>query len=1050
MEKVKPMEATSEPESIVELKKTAAEITEEKMIPIEDAPPEPLEEQPIQPKETQTETAEPKTDSTETGTEGDKEPAEEIKREVKHEPEPEMEINTKASVKPFDGSKVEKVSKRKVVKKKTKGEEQKEVPKQREEKTTETDLPEKSNEEEPKKASHVTAIENIVTEARDTFVEGNSSRATEIKKPDQEIKSKPLSEDLQAVKSREEKVSKKKVVKKNTETKTEERKEVPILDKKSKSEAVRETTEDSPEQESNDVIMNNEAEKVVEVDSSNAIESKTPNKEIESKPQSEDSKVHELKEEHVVKDLEKDGKPEPKIETTEAKEETETEKGNTETEFGDSKPTQEGGDVEKDSPEVVNVKTKTQEPEPEKEITGKSKEGKVSKKKVLKKKTNKVEEQKTEAEPTVETTTAKEESLGTEREKSNSEVRDSEPSQERIERVEEAKTQGKVSKKKTVKKKSIKTEEQKVEPEETFEKDSKPETTEDKPNVTHTEKIEAEVIDSKSRNEEIEKVKGEVKTETDLQPKHDTEDLKNPAGESEARDQTKISDLETSEETVANTVGETESEEKPTDAPIENKESRESKPTEATRPIEGEELTDTVEVKKKKKVKTVKKKKKSSETESEKELLKKDSDSQLSPIKRGLKVLKSIVDSDRDMTALDEVAELEDFSSAEVQMGFLRLAKRVSNPIIVEEMVSDELSKEAARGDSPLLGFKILTNVVQKNPYSVSSVESFLSPEDFSPAVVHAEKAYVARIVKEVNSPVVKEEMLERMERKTSEMRTELANLVVESQESRNVSEDQPLDLVEILPPLDNIPAQAALLGLATEVSSLVEVYQGLALEIIKPRKILPVLGSVAVQHVRGNLPLVKEELASLVKEQVFNPEKQKKNQIIWENVAAFLQSPRVSTEFVVNDGSRSREGLCTALRSLVSSIQEQTEAENQLLFSQPENIPPALKSLEAQVLMSTVTERLVQAPVIERVLSQGITSDNADSLPYFGFQALKTVVENPTLTVEISDELVEVEKLSQDLISTKLGQVLSTAHCIREKVSDCWIDLCHCVTVIL
>ena len=87
---------------------------------------------------------------------------------------------------------------------------------------------------------------------------------------------------------------------------------------------------------------------------------------------------------------------------------------------------------------------------------------------------------------------------------------------------------------------------------------------------------------------------------------------------------------------------------------------------------------------------------------------------------------------------------------------------------------------------------------------------------------------------------------------------------------------------------------------------------------------------------------------------------------------------------------------------------------------------------------MSTVSEGLLKAPVTEKVLSQGLTKDNADSLPYFGFQALKTVAENLPLTVDISDHLLELEDLSQEMISSKLALVLNTAHCIREKVSLC------------
>ena len=423
---------------------------------------------------------------------------------------------------------------------------------------------------------------------------------------------------------------------------------------------------------------------------------------------------------------------------------------------------------------------------------------------------------------------------------------------------------------------------------------------------------------------------------------------------------------------------------------------------------------------------------------------------------KGLKVIKKVVDSEHDKMALNEVidylelAKIENFTKSEVQMGFLRLAKRVSNPLIVEEMVLDELSQKGVSGDCPMLGFKILASVAVKNPYSVTNIASFLSARDFSPAVIQAEKAYVESVMEEVNSPVVREELTERLMRKTGDIAAELPKLILEYQDSRTVTEHQSLHLLETFHHLDNIPAQAAMLGLATQISSLPEVYDNLALEMIQPGNILPTVGALAVQHVREHLPVDKEDMEVLVKEQIFDEKKQKKNLIIWENVASFLQSPKMSTEFVA-ENSRDEESICKAIRSLVTLIQEQTVIENQQLLSQLTNIPSTLKSLEAQIIMSTVSEGLLNAPIIEKIISQDLTGDNADSLPFFGFQALKTVVENQALTVKVDDHLLEIQDINKEMIKTKMALVLNTAHCIRQKVSQQFmisVAPCHCYSI--
>ena len=100
---------------------------------------------------------------------------------------------------------------------------------------------------------------------------------------------------------------------------------------------------------------------------------------------------------------------------------------------------------------------------------------------------------------------------------------------------------------------------------------------------------------------------------------------------------------------------------------------------------------------------------------------------------------------------------------------------------------------------------------------------------------------------------------------------------------------------------------------------------------------------------------------------------------------------------------------------------------------------------------MSTVSEGLLNAPIIEKIISQDLTGDNADSLPFFGFQALKTVVENQALTVKVDDHLLEIQDINKEMIKTKMALVLNTAHCIRQKVSFEFMFLvlpCYCYSI--
>merc|ERR1712012_196695 len=95
---------------------------------------------------------------------------------------------------------------------------------------------------------------------------------------------------------------------------------------------------------------------------------------------------------------------------------------------------------------------------------------------------------------------------------------------------------------------------------------------------------------------------------------------------------------------------------------------------------------------------------------------------------KGVNIVKNLVAQENHGTALHELAKFKNFSTPNVQMAFIRLAKRISNPLDVEEVLIQEL--EENEKEDQFLGFKVFANIMLKNPYSITNVESFIVSED--------------------------------------------------------------------------------------------------------------------------------------------------------------------------------------------------------------------------------------------------------------------------------------------------------------------------------
>ena len=411
---------------------------------------------------------------------------------------------------------------------------------------------------------------------------------------------------------------------------------------------------------------------------------------------------------------------------------------------------------------------------------------------------------------------------------------------------------------------------------------------------------------------------------------------------------------------------------------------------------------------------------------------------------KGIKIVKSLAAQESKSIALQEVlnyldlANFKNFDSPIVQMAFMKLAKRVSNHHIVQEILQEEIINDYKHEE--LLGFKVLAKVMAKNPYCVSNIGSFILAEDISKQIIKEEKAYIAQVKKESNLKIVAQEIvLHESDKNFIAMKTELSKFLFEVLEHRSESFDVPYSILTKYPHLDSIASQAAMLGFAAKLATPATVNNVLALELLKEDNVLPYVGFFAVKKVSENLSFQKCDVEMLIKESFYHPNEEKGNLVLWENVASFLQYGNIPTEYVTIEDALKKPYHEIAMKKIASLLNISSNVGVNAYIENIDLLKSHMKNLQAQILLTTVSEKMLKTPVTETILHLELTRDSPDRLPYFGFKALKTAIESTPLTICCDDlnAFLSIQDVEEEKLKSKAALLLNTAYSIRILVSN-------------
>ena len=407
---------------------------------------------------------------------------------------------------------------------------------------------------------------------------------------------------------------------------------------------------------------------------------------------------------------------------------------------------------------------------------------------------------------------------------------------------------------------------------------------------------------------------------------------------------------------------------------------------------------------------------------------------------RGISVIRNIVmHQDQELNVEEiikyfSVRQLEGFDRPDVQMAFLTVAKRISSPHHVEPLVAEELLENNSN-QLPLLGFKVLVEVAQMNPYQIESIERFLLPHDLAPSTTQQAVAWVEEISAQMASHQSEERVT--VVPFTTHPLSLNPNLLVESLTSREESWERAVNMVEQLRQVDCIPGQANLLGLACNLSSPPEVYRVLASEILTQDNLLPVVGAFALCKIVEELSLSKEQIITLT-EPLLTIDKGKQGQvekIVWHNVASFIQLPQQHWGKTANLPRR-KQMFEKALVATVQTINEgRIDSDADILLS-AKKIPPEMEELKSQLALLSISERLTGTSMLEQpVLSENVGSPTWVSK--LGVRALVSAIQQCGLKVASQvPTIIHSEDLKEDVAKHRLGTLLCLAHSHAVKVS--------------
>ena len=250
------------------------------------------------------------------------------------------------------------------------------------------------------------------------------------------------------------------------------------------------------------------------------------------------------------------------------------------------------------------------------------------------------------------------------------------------------------------------------------------------------------------------------------------------------------------------------------------------------------------------------------------------------PIKRGLRAVKNVITAKRYGASYEGVIKFIEnetinfFEVDAVQMPFLTVAKRISNPMLVKNIIIQE-QLDCVK-TSTLIGMQVLLKVIEKIAYNVSNINDFLYPTDLLQENVLKERALLAQYAQQVESLATGNEIPQMMNINEDQQKFQSAvtDLVLDLQLPVSINNRiiiEPSSLDEIL---CNIQGQSCLFDIAERLSNDLFVRQIVTTEALKHGGLPKFPGLFAIRKVLENTHIQQTDVITMLSDQPCKLEK--------------------------------------------------------------------------------------------------------------------------------------------------------------------------------
>ena len=259
---------------------------------------------------------------------------------------------------------------------------------------------------------------------------------------------------------------------------------------------------------------------------------------------------------------------------------------------------------------------------------------------------------------------------------------------------------------------------------------------------------------------------------------------------------------------------------------------------------------------------------------------------------KNVEVIKRFGANTEEVFKFIENENMERFNMDSVQMPLITVARRISNPLMVNKMIVQELGMGMPIPN--LIGLKVLMEVLEKIPYTVGNIDEFLLPSDLLQENIFKEKSLVTNFSRLVETVTGGQELVQML----GQEELNQSRAVSKAVEEIVLNLQLPINLNKhvLLEPnikheiLNNVQGQACLYNLAEQLSSGLNVNQILTAESLKECSLPKAPGFLALARVLENIHVQYEDVQTLLTDVPYKPDIIQKYLAICQNISEIIK----------------------------------------------------------------------------------------------------------------------------------------------------------------